>query len=79
MSFSLCLSQILTADLDIRHYSYECKSTTQDRPYVSRPSRTQQLQNPDLVPKLKNETMVDMTTRTYGTSAIFFSHENELT
>ncbi|QKX56139.1 uncharacterized protein TRUGW13939_03239 [Talaromyces rugulosus] len=35
-----------------RHYSYECKATTQQRPYISRPSRTQQLQNPDLVPKL---------------------------
>lgn len=50
----------------VRHYSYECKSTAQERPYVSRPSRTQQLLNPDLVPNLKNETMVDVTERTYA-------------
>ncbi|KAJ3522153.1 hypothetical protein NM208_g12980 [Fusarium decemcellulare] len=41
----------------VRHYSYECKESTQDRPYVSRPSRTQQLRNPKLVPKLTNETL----------------------
>ncbi len=40
----------------LRHYSYECKSTTQERPYVSRPSRTQQLTNPKLVPKLASDT-----------------------
>ncbi|KAH8666412.1 zinc knuckle-domain-containing protein [Xylariales sp. PMI_506] len=34
------------------HYSYECKASVQDRPYIPRPSRTQQLQNPKLVPKL---------------------------
>ncbi|KAJ3483168.1 hypothetical protein NLG97_g7371 [Lecanicillium saksenae] len=38
-----------------RHYSYECKATAQERPYVSRPSRTQQLRNPKLVPKLTND------------------------
>ncbi|KAI1806809.1 zinc knuckle-domain-containing protein [Daldinia bambusicola] len=38
------------------HYSYECKTTTQDRPYVPRPSRTQQLFNPKLVPKLASDT-----------------------
>ncbi|KAI5923161.1 zinc knuckle-domain-containing protein [Camillea tinctor] len=37
------------------HYSYECKTTAQERPYVARPSRTQQLLNPDLVPKLTND------------------------
>ncbi|KAF2127060.1 hypothetical protein P153DRAFT_398434 [Dothidotthia symphoricarpi CBS 119687] len=37
------------------HYSYECKATTQERPYVSRPSRTQQLLNPKLKPKLTTE------------------------
>ncbi|KAL1302137.1 hypothetical protein AAFC00_002571 [Neodothiora populina] len=36
------------------HYSYECKSATQERPYQSRPSRTQQLLNPKLAPKLTN-------------------------
>lgn len=38
-----------------RHYSYECKATTQERPYASRPSRTQQLANPKLVPKLSSD------------------------
>ncbi|KAM0344574.1 hypothetical protein ACHAPU_007348 [Fusarium lateritium] len=40
-----------------RHYSYECKASTQERPYASRPSRSQQLRNPKLVPKLTNETL----------------------
>ncbi|OTB09221.1 hypothetical protein M426DRAFT_316511 [Hypoxylon sp. CI-4A] len=38
------------------HYSYECKASAQDRPYVSRPSRTQQLFNPKLAPKLASDT-----------------------
>ncbi|KAJ2975710.1 hypothetical protein NQ176_g5369 [Zarea fungicola] len=38
-----------------RHYSYECKASAQERPYVSRPSRSQQLRNPKLVPKLTND------------------------
>ncbi|CEI66980.1 unnamed protein product [Fusarium venenatum] len=33
------------------------QSTAQERPYVSRPSRSQQLRNPKLVPKLTNETL----------------------
>ncbi|KAI2605860.1 zinc knuckle-domain-containing protein [Hypoxylon fragiforme] len=37
------------------HYSYECKASTQERPYVSRPSRTQQLLNPKLAPKLASD------------------------
>ncbi|KAL5341710.1 zinc knuckle-domain-containing protein [Aspergillus crustosus] len=37
------------------HYSYECKATTQERPYLARPSRTQQLQNPKLRPQLTTE------------------------
>jgi hypothetical protein len=32
------------------HFIYECKY---ERPYVSRPSRTQQLDNPKLLAKLK--------------------------
>ncbi|KAH7877958.1 zinc knuckle-domain-containing protein [Lentinula edodes] len=32
------------------HYTYECKGA---RPYVSRPSRTQQLENPRVLAKLK--------------------------
>ncbi|KAK5163747.1 uncharacterized protein LTR77_010420 [Saxophila tyrrhenica] len=34
------------------HYSYECTASQQDRPYTSRPSRTQQLLNPKLAPKI---------------------------
>ncbi|KAL4725207.1 hypothetical protein ACLX1H_007353 [Fusarium chlamydosporum] len=33
------------------------QSTAQERPYVSRPSRSQQLRNPKLVPKLTNDTL----------------------
>ncbi|KOS20177.1 hypothetical protein ESCO_006263 [Escovopsis weberi] len=40
-----------------RHYSYECKASTQERPYTSRPSRSQQLRNPKLVPKLTNDSL----------------------
>ncbi|KAI2639994.1 zinc knuckle-domain-containing protein [Xylaria nigripes] len=38
------------------HYSYECKASAQERPYVARPSRTQQLLNPKLAPKLASDT-----------------------
>ncbi|CAG7560502.1 unnamed protein product [Fusarium equiseti] len=55
VSCALILTPVLTF-LE-RHYSYECKATTQERPYVSRPSRSQQLRNPKLVPKLTNETL----------------------
>ncbi|TPX13287.1 uncharacterized protein E0L32_006260 [Thyridium curvatum] len=39
-----------------RHYSYECKAAPQERPYAARPSRSQQLRNPKLVPKLTEAT-----------------------
>ncbi|KAB5535088.1 zinc knuckle-domain-containing protein [Coniochaeta sp. 2T2.1] len=42
------------------HYSYECKASAQERPYVPRPSRTQQLLNPKLVPKLNTEVLDDL-------------------
>ena len=42
--------------LERGHYSYECKAKAQQRPYRSRPSRTQQLFNPDLRPKLASDT-----------------------
>jgi hypothetical protein len=42
------------------HYSYECKASTQERPYTSRPSRTQQLLNPKLKPKLTTEVPEDL-------------------
>ncbi|POS76112.1 hypothetical protein DHEL01_v205491 [Diaporthe helianthi] len=44
-----------------RHYSYECKVQLQERPYNPRPSRTQQLLDPKLVPKLTNDTPDDAT------------------
>ncbi|KAF2155583.1 hypothetical protein K461DRAFT_310256, partial [Myriangium duriaei CBS 260.36] len=37
------------------HYSYECKSALQERPYQSRPSRSQQLLNPCLRQTLTNQ------------------------
>ncbi|KAH8730258.1 zinc knuckle-domain-containing protein [Phaeosphaeriaceae sp. PMI808] len=42
------------------HYSYECKASAQERPYASRPSRTQQLLNPKLKPKLTTEVPDDL-------------------
>jgi hypothetical protein len=42
------------------HYSYECKASAQERPYKSRPSRTQQLLNPKLKPKLTTEVPEDL-------------------
>ena len=36
--------------MTVGHFIYECKGT---RPYLSRPSRTQQLENPRLLAKLK--------------------------
>lgn len=54
------LLSILIANCSIRHYSYECKANAQERPYVSRPSRTQQLSNPKLVPKLTSDVPQDL-------------------
>ncbi|CAG8885866.1 unnamed protein product [Penicillium egyptiacum] len=34
---------------------FDCKASAQERPYVPRPSRTQQLLNPELMPKLSSE------------------------
>ncbi|KAF2690878.1 hypothetical protein K458DRAFT_483032 [Lentithecium fluviatile CBS 122367] len=42
------------------HYSYECKASAQERPYKSRPSRTQQLLNPQLKPKPTTEVPNDL-------------------
>ncbi|KAG6208231.1 hypothetical protein E4U35_000229 [Claviceps purpurea] len=39
-----------------RHANYIYQASSQERPYVSRPSRSQQLRNPKLVPKLTNDT-----------------------
>jgi hypothetical protein len=54
----LCMT--LEANCYLRHYSYECKAAAQERPYVSRPSRTQQLQNPKLAPKLMSDVPQDL-------------------
>ncbi|KAI5784660.1 zinc knuckle-domain-containing protein [Geopyxis carbonaria] len=45
--------------LKLGHYTFECKSATQERPYISRPSRTQQLFNPKLQPKLQETALPD--------------------
>jgi len=45
-------STICQKCLGTGHFIYECKST---RPYVSRPSRTQQLENPKVLAKLRAE------------------------
>ena len=47
--------QISTNSSRVGHYSYECDAAQQERPYVSRPSRTQQLLNPKLAPTVSNE------------------------
>jgi hypothetical protein len=60
------------ADSFARHYSYECKATTQERPYTARPSRTQQLLNPRLVPKLSEDVPTDVQTYVSNESLINF-------
>ena len=57
---STTLSDHASANISARHYSYECKATTQERPYTSRPSRTQQLINPKLAPKLMSDVPNDL-------------------
>lgn len=48
------------------HYSYECKASAADRPYVARPSRTQQLLNPKYAPKLSEVAPPEDLTRKAG-------------
>ncbi|QDS76436.1 hypothetical protein FKW77_004408 [Venturia effusa] len=43
-----------------RHYSYECKARPDERPYQARPSRTAQLKNPKLAPKLSSDVPNDL-------------------
>ncbi|KAF4507968.1 hypothetical protein G6O67_004410 [Ophiocordyceps sinensis] len=50
--------------LERGHYSYECKASANERPYVSRPSRSQQLRNPKLVPKLTNDALQPLEKKT---------------
>jgi len=62
------------------HYSYECKSDVQERPYVSRPSRTQQLFNPKLQTKLTEATPPDdvkLTTKKGVADSILKQKEEE--
>ncbi|KAJ5587873.1 uncharacterized protein N7459_003638 [Penicillium hispanicum] len=66
----------LHSDSNIRHYSYECKATAQERPYTSRPSRTQQLQNPRLMPKLSTEVPNDLL-RTNGVADEILAKRDE--
>ncbi|EXJ72252.1 uncharacterized protein A1O5_04756 [Cladophialophora psammophila CBS 110553] len=47
---------------------YECKSSVQERPYTSRPSRTQQLLNPKLAPKLASDTPNNLLNRAWLTN-----------
>lgn len=55
------------------HYSYECKAQLQERPYKARPSRTQQLLNPKLAPKLTNDAPDDATRKLGYTQAFIFA------
>jgi hypothetical protein len=49
--YSCNLFPLVLTDVQFQgHFIYECKNT---RPYLSRPSRTQQLENPRLLAKLK--------------------------
>ena len=69
---TLSLPWILMANSSSRHYSYECKANAQERPYVSRPSRTQQLSNPKLVPKLTSDVPQDLTKKYVFSSYTLF-------
>lgn len=59
------------------HYSYECKATAQERPYQSRPSRTQQLLNPKLKPKLTTEVPEDLLRKSGVADEILKKKEQE--
>ncbi|KAE9972668.1 hypothetical protein EG328_004868 [Venturia inaequalis] len=48
------------ANFHSRHYSYECKAKPEERPYRARPSRTAQLKNPKLAPKLNSDVPNDL-------------------
>ncbi|KAK2733230.1 hypothetical protein FQN55_003690 [Onygenales sp. PD_40] len=44
----------------LKRDNYECKASAQERPYTSRPSRSQQLANPKLAPKLMSDVPNDL-------------------
>ncbi|KAF2741992.1 hypothetical protein M011DRAFT_298640 [Sporormia fimetaria CBS 119925] len=58
------------------HYSYECTVSAQERPYKPRPSRTQQLLNPKLQPKLTTEVPEDLL-QTKGTADAILAKKKE--
>lgn len=66
------------ADFYARHYSYECKATAQERPYTARPSRTQQLLNPRLLPELSEDVPNDLA-RTYVSIIEILNHHDMAT
>ncbi|KAL6707972.1 hypothetical protein ACN47E_003646 [Coniothyrium glycines] len=59
------------------HYSYECTAPAQERPYKSRPSRTQQLLNPKLQPKLTTEVPNELLRKKGVADEILKKKENE--
>ena len=59
-TYTLPMYMTSNANYPLSHYSYECKAAAQERPYVSRPSRTQQLLNPKLAPKLMSDVPQDL-------------------
>jgi hypothetical protein len=59
------------------HYSYECKATTQERPYIPRPSRTQQLFNPKLQPKLTEAAPPEDLTKPKGVADIILKAKED--
>jgi hypothetical protein len=59
-TYTLPMYMTSNANYSLGHYSYECKAAAQERPYVSRPSRTQQLLNPKLAPKLMSDVPQDL-------------------
>ncbi|OOQ84031.1 hypothetical protein PEBR_31949 [Penicillium brasilianum] len=56
---------------------YECKATAQERPYTARPSRTQQLLNPRLMPKLSEDVPTDLERTTGVADEILAKREAE--
>lgn len=62
-------------ELKIGHYTFECKNS---RPYVSRPSRTQQLENPKLQEKLRSTVEVPDEFKKKPRVSLFFSITNLL-
>nr|KMM68173.1 hypothetical protein CPAG_04504 [Coccidioides posadasii RMSCC 3488] len=60
------------------HYSYECNVTPQERPYTSRPSRTQQLANPKLLQPLSTEIPTEASTLKGPPSSLLNRKDGEI-